>query len=603
MTAPRLDPALCHVRRLLARADLAGLTDAQLLRRFVAQSDEAAFEVLVWRHGPMVLGVCRRILRNRHDAEDACQATLLALARKAPSIAKGGSVGSWLFKVARRVALRARTQALRRARREAPVAGLAAAPDTRTADPDRHELGPVLDEELHRLPEKYRTPVVLCYLEGLTNDEAARHLRCPVGTVKTRLARARELLSSRLTRRGLAPGVGLFTGAAFTPSAALSAGLVGGAVRAAVYVVSGQRTAAGAVPARVAILTEGVLRTMTMAKLRLLTAVLAMALAIAGTGFMSYRTLRAEPLPAGPADAAARVEQIKSQIAGLQEQLRQAEQDAARAKAAPRPPAVAVIFGDVPITREELADHLLARLSRERLEAFINQRIIEHACLRRGIRVTDAEVDAAVQEDLKAFHDPGKDFAAVLRQRQMTPLEWKEDVVRPRLLMTKLCRQRVRVTEMDLRDAFEARYGEKVECQVILWPPGQEQEAARGYEAVRADEGRFEHLARTQPNRTLAQTNGRVTLGRHTTGNAQLEAAAFRLSPGEMSALIDTPEGLALVKCLRRIPADRGSEFGVVREALEQDVLRERIRAEIPKAFQELKEEARPRLLWRPKGE
>jgi RNA polymerase sigma factor (sigma-70 family) len=321
MTAPQLAPALRHVRQLLAQADATGLSDAQLLRRFVAQRDEAAFEVLVWRHGPMALGVCRRILRNPHDAEDAFQAALLALARKAPSITRGGSVGCWLFRVARRVALRARAQVLRRARRETQ-AELTAAPDPRAADPDRYELGPVLDEELARLPEKYRAPVVLCYLEGRTNEEAARHLRCPVGTVKTRLARARELLGSRLTRRGLVPGAGVLAGGAFVPAAALPARLVSPAVRAAALVVSGQGTAAGLVPARVALLTEGVLRAMTIAKLRLLTAALAAALVVAGTGVVSYRALRAEPAPAGPADAAARVEQIKSRIADLQEQLR-----------------------------------------------------------------------------------------------------------------------------------------------------------------------------------------------------------------------------------------------------------------------------------------
>jgi hypothetical protein len=263
---------------------------------------------------------------------------------------------------------------------------------------------------------------------------------------------------------------------------------------------------------------------------------------------------------------------------------------------------VAVIFGDVPITREELADHLLARLSRERLEAFVNQRIIEHACLRKGIRVTDAEVDAAAEEDRKALEQPGRDFPALLRQYQKTPLEWKEDVIRPRLLMARLCRDRVRVTEKDLHDAFEARYGEKVECQLILWPRGQEREAAEGYEALRADQGRFGLMAGTQPNQTLARTDGRVTLSRHATGSEELEKVVFRLRPGEMSRLVDTPEGLVLVKCLRRIPADGTQDFDVVREALKREVLRDLIEKEIPKAFHELKEEARPRLLWTPKG-
>src|SRR5581483_10440199 len=168
-----------------------GLSDAELLRRFVRGRDAAAFELLVWRHGPMVLGVCRRVLRDAHAAEDAFQAAFLVLARKARSLDRRGSIANWLYAVAYHVALKARAEAARRQRRErrASAAEAGAAPGEAWAD-----LRPVLDEELSRLPEAYRQAVVLCYLEGRTNAEAARLLGWPVGTVKGRLARARDLL-------------------------------------------------------------------------------------------------------------------------------------------------------------------------------------------------------------------------------------------------------------------------------------------------------------------------------------------------------------------------------------------------------------------------
>src|SRR5262249_48128930 len=155
---------------------------------------------LVRRHGPLVLGVCRRVLRDRHAAEDAFQATFLILLRRARSLDRRGSVASWLYTVAYHVALRARADA---ARRPPPARPVPQPPEAGWAD-----LQPVLDEELGRLPDSYRAVVVLCYLEGKTNVEAARLLGWPVGTVKGRLARARDLLRARLTRRGITLSAG-----------------------------------------------------------------------------------------------------------------------------------------------------------------------------------------------------------------------------------------------------------------------------------------------------------------------------------------------------------------------------------------------------------
>src|SRR5262249_31028688 len=193
---------LRQLHRLAAASAKGVLADGELVERFVRSRDEAAFEVLVWRHGPLVWGLCRRLLRQESDAEDAFQATFLTLVRKAGSIGKGGSVASWLYKVAYRVALHARARAARGAGREqAAPAEPAAGP---AEDPVWRDLRPVLDEEIGRLPEKYRVPVLLCYLEGRTVDEAAEQLGWPRGTVATRLTRARERLRGRLVHRGVA---------------------------------------------------------------------------------------------------------------------------------------------------------------------------------------------------------------------------------------------------------------------------------------------------------------------------------------------------------------------------------------------------------------
>src|SRR4051794_4896866 len=195
-----------YYRTLFAAGTTTGLTDAQLLERGVAASAaartaEAAFEALGARHGPMILGVCRRALDDPRDVDDAFQATFLVLVRKAGSVRVDDSLGRWLYGVSRRVAGRARTIAARRSRAEVPLERIEAAP----TDPDRFELASMLDEELARLPEAFRSAIVLCDLEGLTHEEAARDLLCPVGTIKSRLARGRKKLRERLERRGLAP--------------------------------------------------------------------------------------------------------------------------------------------------------------------------------------------------------------------------------------------------------------------------------------------------------------------------------------------------------------------------------------------------------------
>src|SRR5215470_15714302 len=269
MTNGRIGTVLRHVRRLAATRHAESTPDRGLLERFVADRDEAAFEELVRRHGPMVLGVCRRVLRRPEDTEDAFQAAFLVLARRAAAVRQSDSLGSWLHGVAYRVAASLRRDLARRRAREAVVAEPPEA--AAAAEVSWQDVRVALYEELARLPERFRAPLVLCYLEGKTRDEAARELGWSVGTLRGRLERGRDLLRSRLTRRGLALSAALL-GAALThdASAALPATLIGAAAK----------SAAGTVPAQVAALTGGVLRTMFIAKVKtvalLLFAVMAM---------------------------------------------------------------------------------------------------------------------------------------------------------------------------------------------------------------------------------------------------------------------------------------------------------------------------------------
>ncbi len=275
-----------HVHTLFRAGSVSGLSDGQLLERFSTRRDEsaeAAFAVLVARHGPMVLGVCRHLLGDPHAAEDAFQATFLVLVRKAGSIRVEDSLGRWLYGVSQRVAARARVEAARRRRKEASVA--VSEPTTDADDPARLDLRPLLHEELNRLPEKYRAPVVLCHLEGLTHEQAARQLHWPVGTVRGRLSRARDLLRERLGRRGVT-----------VPAVALSAVLTRAATAEAVPPALADRTAraaigyatrgaaAGLVSASALSLTTGVLQTMFTTKLTTIAAgVLALGLLGGGT--------------------------------------------------------------------------------------------------------------------------------------------------------------------------------------------------------------------------------------------------------------------------------------------------------------------------------
>jgi RNA polymerase sigma factor (sigma-70 family) len=278
-----LIPRLIGRLRRSAPADPA--TDAALLERFLTARDGAAFAALVRRHAPMVMGVCRRIVGNEADAEDACQATFLVLVRKAATIRPRGMVGGWLHGVARNVARRARLMAARRRRHEAEARVLPRPPGFDA------ELRELIDRELDRLPTRCKAAVVLCDLEGLTREEAARQLGWPAGTVAGRLARGRRLLAGRLTRAGLAGSLAApsaLIGA--DPGAAAPAGLLEHAVT---WSKGGHPPAAPTVVA----LAQEVLRTMTLQRLCAHAAgvVLTAGLVLAGLAALPAATAQAPP--------------------------------------------------------------------------------------------------------------------------------------------------------------------------------------------------------------------------------------------------------------------------------------------------------------------
>jgi RNA polymerase sigma factor (sigma-70 family) len=292
MATTQANAVLRHIRDLAATETAGLLTDRELLARFAATREEAAFEVLVRRHGPLVLGVCRRVLHNWHDAEDALQATFLALARRAASAGRRAALGTWLYQVAYHAALKARKQsAVRR-----PPLDTAAAPPRPDplAELTGRELLSVLDEELHRLPERLRAPLVLCYLEGQSRDEAARALGWSLGTLKRRLEHGRAALRSRIAGRGI------------SLAALLAVGAGGAAVTSALAVATARLAVAGSgagLPEGVALLAHHALRMMAAGRRRLVCLAVMVAMLAAGTVFLAYRAPAEEVEPPTTAEA------------------------------------------------------------------------------------------------------------------------------------------------------------------------------------------------------------------------------------------------------------------------------------------------------------
>jgi RNA polymerase sigma factor (sigma-70 family) len=267
--------------------------DAHLLQRWIASRDEAAFELLLWRHGPTVFGVCRRMLDRSQDIEDAFQATFLVLVQKAHSVHKCEALGSWLYKVAFRIALRIKGRAAKQP--------LGLVQDFDLPSPERpdellwQDVRSVLDEEINRLSERYRTTFILSYLEGKTNEEVARVLGVPIGTIQSRLARARHRLQTRLARRGLTLSLAMLTAALVREAVAAipPPSLIGSTLRTALLGTARQAAVAGALSAQAAALTQGFLRAIWVRRIQWITVVALIPAVFGGTSLIAYQMLAA----------------------------------------------------------------------------------------------------------------------------------------------------------------------------------------------------------------------------------------------------------------------------------------------------------------------
>jgi RNA polymerase sigma factor (sigma-70 family) len=330
---------LRYLRHVTCTQEGGEQSDGQLLQQFVTQRNEGAFAVLLERHGPLVLAVCRQVLRERADAEDAFQATFLVLARRAGSIRNREALAAWLHRVALNISRTTKAATAQRRAHERQAVLMSQA--TPVDEVELRDWQPLLHEEVDRLPEKYRVPVIRCYFEGMSHEETARQLAWPVGTVKGRLARARDLLRSRLARRGLAlTSAALALALAEGATAEVQPALLGSTLRAAASFAAGLGTSARAVS-----LAEGVLQAMTTRKPVLVAALfLAVALLGAGSGLFWHQfALGSHPSPETPKDASAG--QVPS--ADAKEEIRSLQLPGAEVLADPLPPGALARMGTV----------------------------------------------------------------------------------------------------------------------------------------------------------------------------------------------------------------------------------------------------------------
>jgi RNA polymerase sigma factor (sigma-70 family) len=354
MVLSQLNLVLRHLRDLRRRDD-AGEQDRLLLERFVTEGDEAAFEVLLARHGPMVLDVCRRVLQDQQTVEDAFQATFLVLIRKAGSIRQSEVLGNWLYGVAYRTAARARVEAAKRRDRESRACVREA--DDPLAEMTVRELFAVLDEELNGLPRKYRTPLVLCYLEQRTRDEAAQQSGCSLATLDRRLGRGRALLKARLARRGLTLALALFPTLLSQAAASRSVppALASSTLNAAARIAAGG-AATSLVSANAVLLTERVVGDMIPTRFHLLTATGLVLVAVLGAGVC--RNLLTEPTraaapatTAGAESAAAKLDDILDEAVAAARQLKSPPSGLLREIATARAKG-----GNKPVAQKEFAE-------------------------------------------------------------------------------------------------------------------------------------------------------------------------------------------------------------------------------------------------------
>jgi hypothetical protein len=260
---------------------------------------------------------------------------------------------------------------------------------------------------------------------------------------------------------------------------------------------------------------------------------------------------------------------------------------------------VATIFGDVPVSRDEFADYLIRKYGKKELEQFVNKQIIAHAFKQKGFTLKAEDVAAALEEDCKGLGMTRAEFAKTVLPRYGKTLEdWAKDVIEPRLMMERLCKEKMHpVTEAELRQAFEAKHGEKVQCRIVHWRKDDEAEARKGYEKLLGGED-FERLARRSSEPALARSHGLVAPIPRTPApgaDEKVHPAVMKLKVGELSPLLETADGWVVIKCEGVIPVDKTKSFETEKPVLLPEVVRAKIERELPKLLKELKQQANPK--------
>src|SRR3954447_11548423 len=268
---------------------------------------------------------------------------------------------------------------------------------------------------------------------------------------------------------------------------------------------------------------------------------------------------------------------------------------------------IAYIHGSTPVTREEFGDYLINLYGRDRVRLFVNRRIIEAAAAKRGITVTPQEVDSIIDQDCaKLGMNKAQFLERVLTQKYGKTLqEWREDVIRPRLMVQAMCKSQLKLDDVELKKVFDNLYGEKVQCRVILWPKGSEKEILRVYDELRKSDAAFDAAARSQPYSDLQATGGKVDpIGRHSgPATAKFEEIAFNLKDGQVSEMIDTGNGSMIIKRVGIVPARAEVSFDAQRAALERELTDRQMDELVPKMFAQLNKEANPLFILTPKDE
>jgi RNA polymerase sigma factor (sigma-70 family) len=602
MADERLGTLVRHLRRAVAPPGPVGLRDAQLLERFLRDRDEAAFELLLWRHGPMVLCTCRRVLRHAADVDDAFQATFLVLLRKARSVSRGEALGAWLYRVAYRVALRARAAAQRRAQHERP--GLDAEEVPAPAAPAWDDLRPVLDEEVSRLPARERSAFVLCHLQGKTHAEAGRELGCPAGTVSWRVARARERLRGRLARRGLALSGAALAGvvSANATAAPLPAALVSTALRAALLGGGARAAAAGAVSAQAAALTEGVLHAMLLTKVKGVAAVvLALAVVGAGGGTLSYQAA-AGPAKGGPAarlapraaddEAARQIDLLKRENAELKDQLlrmqKQREQDQVALKRALEQARVEAEQARAEAQRALAVEALRARdaerarqlLKKKEAGLGADQAKSDRAAEKDQLRALAEryQIDAQkIQQDLKARQAALENDAArqraVAQQAQAEAIALRDQLMR----VQKLAEEQAVRARVVKEDSTRSAAAQKAQDEVELLKAQLDIKQAELVAAKAIAEGAAAQAERLKALRATGTAGEATFLKSHTEATATL--AQVRVKEAELHAA-----QVALQQAARRLdtgPATTTPGGGREQRLKELDAKLDALRKEI----------------------